>query len=67
MGIVVSTLRNSLCSCLNGDEKQDIETNYTTPKTSQPDIEPDTSNLDYTTDNMFDMRNLEYSTLNDHE
>ena len=36
------------------------------PRT-QPDIEPDTSNLDYTIDNMYDMRNLKYSTLDDHE
>ena len=67
MGVFVSTLRNSLCSCLNREEKKDIETNYITPKTTEPDIEPDTSNLDYTTNNMYDMRNLKYSTFDDHE
>ena len=67
MGFVVSTLRNSLCSCLNREEKKDIETNYITPKNTQAYIEPDTSNLDYTTDDMYDMRNLKYSTLDDHE
>jgi len=58
-----------MCTCFgrNDKEKKDIETNYITPKTTEPDIEPDTSNLDYTTNNMYDMRNLKYSTLNDHE
>ena len=37
------------------------------PKTTQPDIEPDTSNLDDTTDDMYDMRSLKHSTLDDHE
>ena len=59
-----------LCSWFGRDEK-DIETDYITPKTTQPDIEPDiepdTSNLDYTTDDMYDMRNLIHSTLDDHE
>ena len=53
MGVFVSTLRNSLCSCLNREEKKDIETNYITPKTTEPDIEPDTSNLDYIYDNLY--------------
>ena len=73
MGIVVSTLRDNICTCFGriDKEKKDIETNYITPKATQayiePDIEPDTSNLDYTTNNMYDMRNLKYSTLDDHE
>ena len=37
MGVIVSTLRNTICSCLNREEK-DIETNYTKPTTTQPDI-----------------------------
>jgi hypothetical protein len=53
MGVFVSSLRNSLCSCLNREEKKDIETNYITPKTTEPDIEPDTSNLDYIYDNLY--------------
>ena len=61
MGIVVSSLRNSLCSCLNREEKKDIETNYITPKNTQAYIEHDTSNVDYKTDNMCDMRNLKYA------
>ena len=63
MGHIVSTLRNSLCSYLNREEK-DIEIDYIPSKTTQPDIdiEPDTSHLDYTTDNMYDTRNLYYST-----
>ena len=48
-------------------EKQYIETDCITPNTTQPDIEHETSNLDYTTDDMYDMRNLKYSTLNGHE
>ena len=68
MGKYVSKL---FCPCFGRDEKKDIETDYITPITTQPDIEPDiesdTSNLDYTTDDMYDMRNLKYSTLNDHE
>ena len=47
--------------------KKDIETDYITPKTTQPDIEHETSNLDYRTDDMYDMRNLKHSTLDDHE
>ena len=64
MGKYVSKL---CCPCFGRDEQKDIETDYITPTTTQPDIEPDTSNLDYTTDNMYDMRNLKYSTLDDHE
>ena len=64
MGKTVSKL---LTCCFGREEKKDIETDYTTPKTTQPDIEHETSNLDYTTDDMYDMRNLKYSTLNDHE
>ena len=56
-----------LCPCFGRDEKQNIETDYITPKTTQSDIETETSNLDYTTDDMFDMRSLKYSTLDDHE
>ena len=67
MGFVVSTLRYNLCPCFGRDEKKDIETNYITPITTQPDIVHETSNLDYTTDDMYDMRNLKYSTLDDHE
>ena len=47
--------------------KTDIKPDYITPTTTQPDIEHDKSNLDYETDNMYDMRNLRYSKLNDHE
>ena len=69
MGKTISRL---LCPCFGRDEeKKDIETNYITPITTlpdiEPDIEPDTSNLDYTTDDMYDMRNLKYSTLDDRE
>ena len=64
MGFVVSTLRNNICTCFGRDnEKKDIETDYITPTTTQPYIETETSNLDYTTDDMYDMRNLRYSTL----
>ena len=62
MGFVVSTLRYNLCPCF-GREEKDIETDYITPITTQPDILHETSNLDYTTDDMYDMRNLKYSTL----
>ena len=65
MGQYVSRL---LCPCFGREEKKDIETDYITPThTTQPDIEHETSNLDYTTDDMYDMRNLKHSTLNDHE
>ena len=64
MGVVVSTLRNNICTCFGRDnEKKDIETDYTIPTTTQPDIETETSNLDYTCDDTYDMRNLKYSTL----
>ena len=46
---------------------QDIETDYFTPKTTQPDIEHDTDNLYDTSDDMYDMINPKYSTLDDHE
>ena len=59
---------SKLLTCCSGrEEKIYIKTNYFTPRTPQPDIELDTSNLDYETDNMYDMRNLKYSTLNDNE
>lgn len=68
MGFVVSTLRNNICTCFGRDnEKKDIETDYIAPTTTQSDIEPDTSNLDYTTDDMYDMRNLTHSTLDKYE
>ena len=68
MGFVVSTLRNNICTCFGRDnEKKDIETDYITPTTTQPYIETETSNLDYTTDDMYDMRNLKYSTLDKYE
>ena len=38
-------------------EKKDIETDYITPNTIQPDIEIDTSNVDYST-----LDNHEYGT-----
>ena len=34
----------------------DIETDYITPKTIQPDIGHDTSNLDYEADDLYGMR-----------
>ena len=64
MGKTISRL---LPCCFGREEPKDIETDLTTPKTVQPDIEHDTDNLDYTTDNLYDMRNLKYSTLDDHE
>ena len=68
MGLVVSTLRNNICTCFGRDnEKKDIETDYITPTTTQPDIETETSNLDYTCDDMYDMRNLTHSTLDKYE
>ena len=68
MGYVVSTLRDNICTCFGRvEEPKDVEINLITPKTVQPDIENDTDNLDYTTDNSYDMRNLKYSTLDDHE
>ena len=68
MGEIVSTLRDNICTCFGRvEEPKDIEIDLITPKTVQPDIENDTDNLDYTTDDMYDMRNLKYSTLNDHE
>ena len=57
MGYVVSTLRDNICTCFGRvDEPKDIEIDLITPKTVQPDIENDT-------DNLYDMRNLRYSTL----
>ena len=64
MGKTISRL---LPCCFGREEPKDIETDLITPKTVQPDIENDTDNLDYTTDNLYDMRNLKYSTLDDHE
>ena len=64
MGKTISRL---LPCCFGREEPKDIETDLITPKTTQPDIEHDTENLDYTTDNLYDMRNLKYSTLDDHE
>ena len=62
MGFVVSTLRDNLCTCFGRvEEPKDIETDLITPNTIQPDIEHGT------TDNLYDMRNLKYSTLDDHE
>ena len=60
-GVIVSTLRNTICSCLNREEK-DIETNYTKPKTTQPNVEHDNEktyidNFNYAT----------YNTYDDHE
>ena len=66
MGKTISRLL-PCCFGRDDDEKKDIETDYITPKTIQPDIEHDTSNLDYTTDNLYDMRNLKYSTLDNLE
>ncbi len=63
MGKTISRL---FCPCF-GREEKDIEKDYITPVTAQPDIVHETSNLDYTTDDMYDMRNLKYSTLDDHE
>ena len=61
MGYVVSTLRDNICTCFGRvEEPKDIEIDLITPKTVQPDIENDT-------DNLYDMRNLKYSTLDDHE
>ena len=60
MGFVVSTLRDNLCTCFGREEPKDIETGLITPKTVQPDIENDT-------DNLYDMRNLKYSTLDNLE
>ena len=67
MGVIVSTLRDNICTCFGREEPKDIETGLITPKTVQPDIENDTDNLDYTTDNLYDMRNLKYSTLDNLE
>ena len=62
MGYVVSTLRDNICTCFGRvEEPKDIETDLITPNTIQPDIEHGT------TDNLYDMRNLKYSTLDDHE
>ena len=63
MGKTISRLR---CPCF-GREEKDIETDCITPTTTQSDIEHETSNLDYTTDDMFDIRKLKHSTLDDHE
>ena len=62
MGKTISRL---LCPCFGREEKKDIETDYITPIKTQPDAE--TSNLDYNTDDMYDMRNLKHSTLDDRE
>ena len=69
MGKYVSRL---LCPCFGRDEekKQYIETNYITPTptTVEPDIESDTSNVDYIYDNLYKEHgvtsydNLEYGT-----
>ena len=69
MGKTISRL---LCPCVGRDEakKQYIETNYITPTptTVEPDIESDTSNVDYIYDNIFKEHgvtsydNLEYGT-----
>ena len=64
MGKTISRL---FCPCFGRDEKKDIETDYITPKTIHHDIETETSNLDYSTDDTFDMRSLKYSTLDAHE
>ena len=66
MGKTISRLL-PCCFGRDYDEKNDIDTDYITPKTIQPDIEHDTDNLDYTTDNLYDMRNLKYSTLDNLE
>ena len=50
MGKYVSRL---FCPCFGRDEKQNLETDYITPKTIQSDIESDTSNVDYICDNLF--------------
>ena len=54
MGKAISRL---LCLCFGRDEekKQYIETNYITPTptTVEPDIESDTSNVDYIYDNLY--------------
>ena len=68
MGNFVSTLRDNICTCFGRvEEPKDVEINLITPKTVQPDIENDTDNLDYTTDNLYDMRNLKHSTLDNLE
>ena len=54
------TISRLLPCCFGREEPKDNETDYITPKTVQPDIENDT-------DNLYDMRNLKYSTLDDHE
>ena len=65
MGKYVSRL---FCPCFGRDEKQNIETDYITPKTIQSDIESDTSNVDYIYDNLYKEHgvtsydNLEYGT-----
>ena len=64
MGAYVSKL---LPCCFGREEPKDIETDLITPKTVQPDIENDTDNLDHTTDNLYDMRNLKISTLDNLE
>ena len=62
MGNFVGTLRDNICTCFGRvEEPKDIETDLITPKTTQPDIEHDT------TDDMYDMTNLKCSTLDDHE
>ena len=60
MGQYVSKLL--LCPCFGREEKKDIETDYITPITTQPDIVRETSNLDYTTDDMYKDRNSLYGT-----
>ena len=68
MGVIVSTLRDNICTCFGRvEEPKDVEINLITPKTVQPDIEPETSNLDYTTDNLYDIRNLKYSAFDNLE
>ena len=52
MGKSVSSL---LCPFFrrNDEKEQYVETNYIAPKTTQPDIESDTSNVDYIYDNLY--------------
>ena len=61
MGHIVSTLLDNLCACFGRETNKDIE--YVTPTNIQRDIEPDISNLDYETNDLYDMRNFKYSTL----
>ena len=64
MGKFVSKL---FCPCFGRDEekKQYIETNYITPTptTVEPDIESDTSNVDYIYDNLYKEHGVNYDNL----